>query len=88
MTVKIPGGFFLQILLQGNLQVYAGLIGQANHNEHHISQLIGQIQILHVGGIMTGTYAIDIELLHQDKVLSDGLHIHGVPGLRMLHIPG
>ena len=43
MTVKIPGGFFLQILLKGSFKINSGLIGKADKDKEYIGQFVGQI---------------------------------------------
>ena len=42
MTVKIPGGFFIDILFECSIKIYSGLVGQADHYKQHISQFISQ----------------------------------------------
>jgi len=42
MTVKIPGGFFLNILLECLIQINACLVGDAHQNKYYIGEFIGK----------------------------------------------
>ena len=46
MAFLITGSLLGEVAFQGLVQVNARLVRQANHHPQHVSQLVGQVQVI------------------------------------------
>ncbi len=73
-----PGGILRDEL--GGVGFVPGLVHDVD------SELVGQVEVLDVGRIVGGPNEVDVELLHEDEIAAQRLHVHPAATSRVEHV--